>query len=243
MVNPAAWASAPRLATRPSRACVWTASRSPGLSSGSRPPRLWSGAWGSGRALTAGPVGSAAGPVGSAALVMSAPRGDCDLTFDPAADYVHHVTPLLAGQLLPLGYLMPPEQARPAAGGRGVLGHEHRMAPVRRLLAVVVRLGRGQPLGGQVPRMQAQGRRGSLLGGRAFPATQVKLGPERLAADGVQLPVERVGHQPAGGWWRAVTKPSRAMVFSASWPRASSARWRSLSSRRLSQSRMLTRSR
>src|ERR1700760_717086 len=189
MVKPAAAASAPRLATRPARASFWIASRSLGLSSGSRPPRpsLGSlGSLGSGRALTAGPVGSAA-------LVMSAPRGGCDLTFDPAADYVHHVTPFLPGQLLPLGYLMPPEQARPAAGGGGVLGHEHRMAPVRRLLAVVVRLGRGQSLGDQVPRMQAQGRRGSLLGGRAFPATQVKLGPERLAADGAHAPGRRGG--------------------------------------------------
>ena len=77
----------------------------------------------------------------------------CDLTFDPAADYVHHVAAFLAGQLPSPGYLVPPQQAGPAAGGGGMLGHEHRVAAPGRLPPVVERFGRREALGNEFGRV------------------------------------------------------------------------------------------
>jgi hypothetical protein len=63
----------------------------------------------------------------------------------PSLQDAKHVIDLVVSQGASLGNSMPLCQATSATGGRGVLGHERGMASQGRLLAVVGRLGRGQP--------------------------------------------------------------------------------------------------
>src|SRR5690349_15540433 len=87
------------------------------------------------------------GAAGGRRLAWGAtPRGS-EIALDPAADDVHGVALLLTRELAALGDPVPALEARPAARRAGVLGDEHRVAAVRRLLAVLVGRRRGQPLG------------------------------------------------------------------------------------------------
>jgi hypothetical protein len=70
-----------------------------------------------------------------------------------------------------------------------MLGDEHGVTAVRSLLAVVARLGRGEPPGDQVPGVQPHRGRPAQLGGDPVAATQMEPRAERLLRDGVQLVV------------------------------------------------------
>jgi len=70
---------------------------------------------------------------------------------------------LLISQWAALRYAMPFCETAAAARRRGVLRNENRMSAIRRLLAVVSRLGRRKPLRHQIRRM-GENRRRSLRG-------------------------------------------------------------------------------
>ena len=107
------------------------------------------------------------------------------LALDPAEDYVHHVVAFLRGQFPVFGDLVPAQQAGAAAGSGGVLGDEDRVATVRGLLAVLVRLGGGQALSDELAGVPPDGGRAVQLGGGAVAATQVELRAERVPCDDV----------------------------------------------------------
>src|SRR4051812_29507970 len=79
----------------------------------------------------------------------------CDgaLALDPAADHGDDVVALLGAQLAALLDPVAALEAAAAAGRGGVLGDEHRVAAVRRLLAVLVRGGGREPPGDQAARV------------------------------------------------------------------------------------------
>jgi hypothetical protein len=76
------------------------------------------------------------------------------LRIHPRQQNIHHVILFLRGELRAFSYPMPLLQARPAARTRRVLRHKNGMSSVWRLLAVVARLGRGQPSRDEVARMR-----------------------------------------------------------------------------------------
>jgi hypothetical protein len=63
----------------------------------------------------------------------------CELIAKPSFDRRDHVGLLDVGQRFSARDLMPLRQTSAAAGGRGMLGDEHRMTTKRRLLPVVAR--------------------------------------------------------------------------------------------------------
>ncbi len=65
----------------------------------------------------------------------------------PAFEYLENIGLFLGGQFPALRDRMPFLQAAAAAGGRGVLSHEDRVVAHGGLLAVIVRMGRREPLG------------------------------------------------------------------------------------------------
>lgn len=75
-----------------------------------------------------------------------------------------------------------------------MLGHENGVAAVRSLLAVVVRLGRRQPLGDEIVGVPPQGGRVTQLGLDSLGAAQMELRAKRAPREGVQSLVERVRH-------------------------------------------------
>lgn len=87
---------------------------------------------------------------------------------------------LLAGQFPALGDLVPAQEAGPAAGRGRVLGDEDRVPTVRSLPAVLVRLGRGQPLGDEV------------VGGPPYRGRPVQFSRGPVAAAQVELRTERL---------------------------------------------------
>src|SRR4051812_43175490 len=94
----------------------------------------------------------------SASWSKRATRGslrDGALPLDPAADHVDDIAALVGAELVALGDLVVALEAGAAAGARGVLGDEHRMAAVRRLLPVLVRLCGRELLGDQFVRVLA----------------------------------------------------------------------------------------
>src|SRR4051812_49207468 len=92
---------------------------------------------------------------------------DGPLALDPAADDIDDVVALVDRELAPLRDLVVALEAAAAARGGGVLGDEDGVATVRRLLAVLVRLRRSEPLGHEVVRMIADHVHAAQLDGRA----------------------------------------------------------------------------
>src|SRR4051794_35318891 len=103
---------------------------------------------------------------------------DGALPLDPAADHVDDVLALVGAEWPPLGDLVVALKAGAAAGGGGVLCDEHGMSAVRRLLAVLVRLGRRQLLRDQVMRVPPDGLDATKLDRRLVTGVQMELRPE-----------------------------------------------------------------
>jgi len=119
-------------------------------------------------------------------------RRAAELPLDPARDHVHDIVVLLAAERAPLRDAVPAVQAGPAAGRGRVLGDEDRMAAVRRLLAVLGRLGGGEPLRDQLVRMPAQALRPVQLREPPVSAAEAELRAEVVPADPVDAAVDRV---------------------------------------------------
>ena len=111
---------------------------------------------------------------------------------DPTTDHFHDVTLLCVVEHAPSGDVMPTRQTGATASCGGVLRDEHGMPVIRRLAAVVTRLGRGQPVLDQLFGVFADGRDPSHVDHRSFLATEAKLCAEMVPADLVQPDVQPV---------------------------------------------------
>lgn len=79
-------------------------------------------------------------------------------------------------QCLPGRNCMPFGNAAPAAGTRGMLGDEDRVAAPWCLPAILVRPGRGKPAGYEIGRVRHDFRQATVVQIGAFPRTQVETG-------------------------------------------------------------------
>jgi hypothetical protein len=107
------------------------------------------------------------------------------LRFQRPADNSHNILSLLAAKFPALRQSMPFQQTRAATGSGGMLRHKHRMPAHRRLLPVIPRLRRRQPLGDDLPRM--------LANDIHPPLAQIQriLSPQSKSAAKLRLPQRR----------------------------------------------------
>ena len=113
------------------------------------------------------------------------------LNRQPTLDHRQHVFDLLVRKRPPRGNIVPLGQTAAAAGGGGVLGDEHRMAPHGRLTAVARGLGRCQTLGDEfTPMIENHGQRFLMQIGPFF-GTQAKSPAELAPCQGRKLPLPR----------------------------------------------------
>src|SRR5438105_4370063 len=97
-----------------------------------------------------------------------------EVGLDPAADDVDGVGLLGRAELAPLRDVVPALEAAAAAGRARVLGDEHRVAAVRRLLAVLVWRGGCKASGQQLTGVPANDVHAAQLDGRRVPPAQVE---------------------------------------------------------------------
>src|SRR4051812_10621388 len=102
---------------------------------------------------------------------------------------------------MPLRDAVPGLQAAAAAGRGGVLGHEDRVVAVRRLPAVVARLGRRQPLRDDLRGVSTHRLRAAQLSRGSLAPAQVEPPPERARARAVDPVIDLggVGHAASLG--------------------------------------------
>src|SRR5690349_6517878 len=98
-----------------------------------------------------------------------------EIQLDPTADDVDGVGLLLARELATLGDPVPALEACPAAGRGRVLGDEHGMATVRRLLAVLGGRRGSEPRGQELPGVRPHDLHATQLDRCGLTATQVEL--------------------------------------------------------------------
>jgi hypothetical protein len=111
---------------------------------------------------------------------------------NPAANHVHHIATLGISERLPRWDIVPALKAVSATGRGGVLGHEYRMPAVGCLAAILVRLGRSQPLFDQFFGVLADGCDATKANHFTVPANQPELCPEVMLAKSVQYGIEVV---------------------------------------------------
>jgi hypothetical protein len=99
-------------------------------------------------------------------------------------------------------------EAAAAAGGGRVLRDEHRMAAVRRLLAVLVRLRGSERPGDEVMGVASDHLHATQLDGRAVAGVEVELLAEALTPDAGDALVD--GHADTGAAGGAGTRASKA---------------------------------
>ena len=102
------------------------------------------------------------------------------LSADPLADDVDYVLLLLASELHSWRDVVPLGQAGPTARSGRMLGHEHGVPSIGRLLAVLVRMGRRQPLLDQLICVPAYGLGTAQLCDGAVASGQTKPRTKRL---------------------------------------------------------------
>ncbi len=129
----------------------------------------------------------------------AAGRGGRHLRADPPTDHVGDVPLLLLAERGAGGNPVPLLEAAPAAGGGGVLGHEHRVAPVGGLPPVVAGRCRREPGSDDLEGMAPQELRPVPDRPLELRSLQVEPGPERLAGEPEEQPVDLVHAQSLAG--------------------------------------------
>src|SRR6185437_15461809 len=124
-------------------------------------------------------------------LRLASLRGVWDLSLDPAHDDVGDVAPLAGGEFVAARDLVVALQAAATARCGGVLGDEHGVIAVGRLLALAARVCRRDARGDQIVSVAADGAHHTQLDERALTTAEVEAGPERLLCEHVQLVVDR----------------------------------------------------
>ena len=97
---------------------------------------------------------------------------------DPALDHAQHMCALVLGQFLPLRDLVHLLQTSAATRSRRMLCHEDRMIAPRRLLPVIPRKRRRQPLGDELRAVLHHRRQTPRLDVCALASDQFELAPE-----------------------------------------------------------------
>src|SRR5690242_17848105 len=97
----------------------------------------------------------------------------------------------MARELAALGNSVPALEACAAAGRGGVLGDEHGVAAVRRLLAVLVGRRGSEPRGQELLGVSAHGLHAAELDRRGLTVAEVELRAERLPGQPLECRVDR----------------------------------------------------
>ena len=110
---------------------------------------------------------------------MCVGMGGVYLLADPPLDHREHMRPLLGGEFMPFANLVNLLEATAATSAGAVLGNEDRMIAPRRLLPIIPRKRRCQPLRNELRSMLHDGGQSPRLDVRALASDEPELAPER----------------------------------------------------------------
>jgi hypothetical protein len=111
----------------------------------------------------------------------------------------------LTRECMPAWNAVPLCKARPATGGGGVLGNEHRVSSKRSLLAVVWRLRGSEPLKDKVTGVLEHGRQGLLPEIKALALLETKAPSERRFFQGLKNKID-TSHAAHNRYLRIICK-------------------------------------